>query len=128
MKNFDPYKRTILFVASFINVCLMTVLFVHVWYNYYQQTMYVIQFYRKGNYVIFMLYALLLFFFSNMYENRAAAADRGDAFPVSEPVPYQCGDLHRHFPAGIWLCLALPPGIDDGGRDGGFQPVEYIGD
>ncbi|MCI8337415.1 MAG: exopolysaccharide biosynthesis polyprenyl glycosylphosphotransferase [Lachnospiraceae bacterium] len=69
MKNFDPYKRTILFVASFINVCLMTVLFVHVWYNYYQQTMYVIQFYRKGNYVIFMLYALLLFFFSNMYGN-----------------------------------------------------------
>ena len=65
MKNLDPYKRTILFVASLINVCLMTVLFVYVWYRFYQQTMYVIQFHRRGNYVIFMLYALLLFFFSN---------------------------------------------------------------
>lgn len=69
MKNFDPYKRLILFAASFVNVCLMTLLFAGVWYEYYRHTMYGVLFYRKGNYVIFMLYALLLFFFSTMYGN-----------------------------------------------------------
>lgn len=69
MKNFDPYKRIILFIASFINVCLMTLVFAYIWYEYYQHTMYGVAFYRKGNYLVFLLYALLLFFFSNMYGN-----------------------------------------------------------
>lgn len=69
MKNFDPYKRLILFAASLINVCLMTGIFAYYWYQYYQQTMFSVSFYRKGNYVVFMLYALLLFFFSTMYGN-----------------------------------------------------------
>ena len=70
MKDFDPYKRVILFVASFVNVCLMTALFAYVWYAYYQHTMFFgVYFYRRGNYVLFVLYALLLFFFSNMYGN-----------------------------------------------------------
>lgn len=68
MKNYDPYKKTILFFASLINILLMTLVFACVWYGYYAGTMYQsIQFYRKGNYVLLALYALLLFFFSNMY-------------------------------------------------------------
>lgn len=67
MKNFDPYKRTILFFASMINVCMMTVLFSYSWYHFYADMMYTYRFYRRGNYVVLALYAVLLFFFSNMY-------------------------------------------------------------
>lgn len=67
MKNYDPYKKTILFFASVVNIMLMTVVFAYVWYNYYAGTMYVYSFYRRGHYLIICLYALLLFFFSNMY-------------------------------------------------------------
>lgn len=67
MKNFDPYKRTILFFASMINVCMMTALFSYSWYHFYADMMYTYRFYRRGNYVVLALYAVLLFFFSNMY-------------------------------------------------------------
>lgn len=67
MKNYDPYKRTILFFASFINIILMSALFAYVWYHHYADTMYVYQFYRRGHYVIIALYGLMLLFFSNMY-------------------------------------------------------------
>ena len=67
MTNFDPYKRTILFFASMINVCMMTALFSYSWYHFYADMMYTYRFYRRGNYVVLALYAVLLFFFSNMY-------------------------------------------------------------
>ena len=67
MKNFDPYKRTILFFASMINVCMMTALFSYSWYHFYADMMYTYRFYRRGNYVVLALYAVLLFFFYNMY-------------------------------------------------------------
>lgn len=67
MKNFAPYKRTILFFASMINVCMMTALFSYSWYHFYADMMYTYRFYRRGNYVVLALYAVLLFFFSNMY-------------------------------------------------------------
>lgn len=67
MKNFDPYKRTILFFASMINVCLMTALFSYSWYHFYADMMYTYRFYRRGNYVVLALYAIVLFFFSSMY-------------------------------------------------------------
>lgn len=67
MKNFDPYKRTILFFASMINVCMMTALFSYSWYHFYADMMYTYRFYRRGNYVVLALYAVLLFSFFNMY-------------------------------------------------------------
>lgn len=61
--KFDPYKRTILFFASIINIGLMTLIFAYVWYGYYAATMFQnITFYRKGHYVLLALYGLLLFF------------------------------------------------------------------
>jgi len=67
MKNYDPYKKTILFIVSLINIMLMTAIFAYVWYNYYFNTMYVFKFYRRGNYMLFALYAAILLFFSSMY-------------------------------------------------------------
>ena len=66
-KNYDPYKRTILFFASLVNIILMTLIFAYAWYGYYASTMFQITFYRKGHYALLALYALLMFFFSTMY-------------------------------------------------------------
>ena len=67
MKNYDPYKKTILFFASLVNIILMTGVFAYIWYSYYSSMMYVTSFYEKGHYVVIGLFALILFFFSNMY-------------------------------------------------------------
>ena len=67
MKNYDPYKKTILFIISLISIILMTAVFAYVWYNYYFDTMYRFKFYRRGNYMLIALYAVVLLFFSSMY-------------------------------------------------------------
>ena len=46
---------------------LMAAIFAYAWYGYYFHTMYLVKFYRKGNYVLIALYAVILLFFSNMY-------------------------------------------------------------
>ncbi len=66
-KNLDAYKKTIVFFLSLISIILMTVVFAYFWYNTYYDTMYVYRFYRRGNYAIIALYAILIFFFSKMY-------------------------------------------------------------
>lgn len=67
MKNYDPYKKTILFFLSLLNIILMTILFGFFWYRYFAGTMYVYTFYRRGNYVMILMYACFLVFFSRMY-------------------------------------------------------------
>ncbi len=67
MRNYDPYKKTILFTLSLINILLMTFLFSWFWYHFFAGTMYSYQFYRRGNYVVIGLYALFLIFFGRMY-------------------------------------------------------------
>lgn len=67
MKNYDPYKKTILFFLSLVNIILMTALFAFFWYRYFSEMMYTLRFYRRGNYVIIILYAAFLIFFSRMY-------------------------------------------------------------
>lgn len=67
MKTVDPYKRTILFFASMINMLLMTAVFAVIWYGYYGDMMFVTRFYRRGHYLVITLFFVLLFFFSNTY-------------------------------------------------------------
>ncbi len=66
-RNYDPYKKTILFVLSLISIVFMMMVFAYFWYHTYASTMYVYRFYRKGNYAMIALYGILLYFFSRMY-------------------------------------------------------------
>lgn len=66
-RNYDPYKKTILFVFSLISVALMTIVFAFFWYRIYWETMYFFHFYRKGNWAMVGLYGILVYFFSTMY-------------------------------------------------------------
>ncbi len=67
MRNYDPYKKTILFFLSLLNIILMTILFGFFWYKFFAGTMYVYKFYRRGNYEVIALYAMFLIFFYRMY-------------------------------------------------------------
>ncbi len=67
MKNFDPYKKTIIFLLSLINIVLMAALFAFFWYHYFSETMFGYTFYRRGNYVIISFYALFLTFVYKTY-------------------------------------------------------------
>lgn len=66
-KNYDPYKKTILFVFSLISVAMMAIVFAFFWYRVYWDTMYFFHFYRRGNWAMVGLYAILVYFFSSMY-------------------------------------------------------------
>lgn len=66
-RNYDPYKKTILFGLSLISIVFMMMIFAYFWYHTYAATMYVYHFYRKGNYAMIALYGMLLYFFSRMY-------------------------------------------------------------
>ena len=67
MRNYDPYKKTILFFLSLLNIILMTILFGFFWYKFFAGTMYVYKFYRRGNYAVIALYAMFLIFVYRMY-------------------------------------------------------------
>lgn len=66
-RNYDPYKKTILFFLSLISILLMSALFAWFWYNIYAKTMYAYRFYRRGNYAIIALYGILQYFFAQTY-------------------------------------------------------------
>lgn len=66
-RKMDPYKKTILFFMSLASIILMAALFSYFWYSIYADTMYVYRFYRRGNYAIIALYAVLQYFFAQTY-------------------------------------------------------------
>ena len=66
-KNYDPYKKAILFVFSLVSVVLMATVFAFFWYRIYWDTMYFFHFYRRGNWAMVGLYGVLVYFFSFMY-------------------------------------------------------------
>lgn len=66
MNTNEPYKRSFLFCASIINICFLTGLFYVAWFEYYRGNI-VIPFFKRGNWVMLAIYAILLLFFSKMY-------------------------------------------------------------
>ena len=81
-KNYDPYKKTILFFFSLISVALMATVFAYFWYLVYWDTMYFFHFYRKGNWALIGLYAILVF--SYIFSKYC--------------------DVFRDLSAGFWAC------------------------
>lgn len=47
-RNYDPYKKTILFVLSLISIVFMMMVFAYFWYHTYASTMYVYRFTERG--------------------------------------------------------------------------------
>ena len=66
--NRERYKRLYSFASSLLVVAIQTAAFAYVWYTYYN-TRGVIgsPFWRRGNWVMIMLYALIIFLFSKLF-------------------------------------------------------------
>ena len=66
MRKMETYKRLILIAVSSICIALQMGIYALFWYGYYSERMY-LKFYFKGHLLMLFVYAVLLFFFSQMY-------------------------------------------------------------
>ncbi len=66
MRKLEIYKRLILIALSSICIALQVGIYALFWYGYYSERMY-LKFYFKGHILMLFVYAVLLFFFSQMY-------------------------------------------------------------
>ncbi len=62
----EQYKRMVSFFSSVIMLGLLTLEFANIWYNYYSDCM-VLPFYRRGNWVMIVIYTVVLFLFFKVY-------------------------------------------------------------
>ncbi len=68
MEKREQYKRLIMFTSSAVILLLQTAIFAFVWFHYYAYTgVMETEFFRRGNYVIIGLYALMLYLFYKLY-------------------------------------------------------------
>ena len=66
MKDFTRYKRIIKFCSAAVIVALETAIYGYVWINYYNKIL-EFPFWRRGNWLMMAVYAMLLMFFSHTY-------------------------------------------------------------
>ena len=66
MKDFTRYKRLIKFFSSAVIVALETAIYGCVWINYYNKII-EFPFWRRGNWLMIAVYAILLLFFAKTY-------------------------------------------------------------
>lgn len=66
MSKREDYKRTIVFCLASIVIIAQALVFAYIWYDYYRGLIFQ-PFWRKGNWVLILLYALINLLFSKMY-------------------------------------------------------------
>ena len=66
MKDFTRYKRMIKCCSAATIVALETAIYGYIWVNYYNKIL-EFPFWRKGNWLMMVVYAILLIFFSHTY-------------------------------------------------------------
>ena len=66
MNKRDQYKRLFSFGASLILLICLTGFFAFIWYRYYSDTI-VLPYYRRGNWVLIAIYAILTMIFFKAY-------------------------------------------------------------
>lgn len=66
MKNYSQYKRIIKFLCAAVVVFLETYIYGYVWINYYNKIL-EFPFWRRGNWLMIVVYAMLLLFFTRTY-------------------------------------------------------------
>ncbi|WP_343248563.1 exopolysaccharide biosynthesis polyprenyl glycosylphosphotransferase [Diplocloster hominis] len=66
MKSREQFKRIIMTVAALVILTLQTALFWYIWYKHFSDSI-PLPFWRRGNWVVVGLYAIILIFFSKVY-------------------------------------------------------------
>ena len=68
LKRREQYKRLIMFFASVLIVGIQVGLFAYMWYEHYgMEEVITVNFYRRGNWAIIALYAVMIFCFYKVY-------------------------------------------------------------
>lgn len=65
-KNKEQYKRIISFFSSVVLISALTGIFIFVWYKYYSDVI-IKPFYRRGNWVVILIYTVLALLFFKAY-------------------------------------------------------------
>jgi len=66
MNNNEQYKRIISFFSSLILIAALAATYVYIWYEYYSYAI-VLPFYRRGNWVVIVIYMILTLLFFKAY-------------------------------------------------------------
>lgn len=66
MRKYDQYKKPVMSLAAFAIIAALTAIYGYVWYTSYANSLEV-PFWRRGNYVVIGIYALISYFFMKMY-------------------------------------------------------------
>lgn len=66
MSKREYYKRTIIFLLASLVIIAQALVFAYLWYNYYRELIYK-PFWRRGNWVLVGMYALIDVMFSKLY-------------------------------------------------------------
>ena len=84
MSKREYYKRTIIFLLASLVIIAQALVFAYLWYNYYRELIYK-PFWRRGNWVLVGMYALIDVMFSKLYGGLRVGYLGYDL--------YQCGGL-----------------------------------
>ena len=66
-KSKEQYKKTILYLSSLVMIALYTGIFAYTWLFYYNNREIPWGYYRRGNWVLFLIYVLLILVVSRVY-------------------------------------------------------------
>ena len=66
MKNNEQYKKIVSFFSSLILLAALAADFMYIWYEYYSDAI-VLPFYRRGNWVVILIYVILTMIFFKAY-------------------------------------------------------------
>ena len=106
----DDYKRFIVFCLASIIVVAQAAAFAYVWYNYYRNLIYE-PFWRKGNWVLIAIYAMVNVMFSRMYGGlRVGYLKRTEVF-YSLTLATVCTNIFAYLEITLidrWFLPALP--------------------
>ena len=68
MEKKEEYKRLIMFTASLVIIAAQTAVFAYLWYSYYRFPEVIkIEYWRRGNWTVVAIYALMVFVFSKAF-------------------------------------------------------------
>ncbi|MFR3482204.1 MAG: sugar transferase, partial [Clostridia bacterium] len=66
MKNYEQFKRLIMFVIGIVIISLLVLTFAFVWYTQYNDSI-IMPFVNRGNWLVIAIYLVLLVLFQRIY-------------------------------------------------------------
>ncbi len=99
----------ILHVTDILNLACITGAFAFTWYDFYSQSVYLEPFYRRGNWIIVMLFAFVYFAYGRTYDAFAISTSRVSEIMYSQGLAIFIADFILYLV--MWILLRSAPDI-----------------